>query len=125
VAQLKKFEWVDPSKIYLAGYSEGAAAVALYRGDEHFAGRIIYGWGCTGGDWWTGINGLVVPVLAVIGSQDHYLQSANKYGRDCGLYFSDRSNSRSIVIEGAPHNILRYTQTRAATKEFIETINRL
>ncbi len=125
IAQLKKLEWVDSSKIYLAGFSEGAAAVALYHGEEDFAGRIIYGWGCTGSNWWTGINGPRVPVLAVIGSEDHYLQSANKYGRDCGLYFSDRSNSKSIVIEGAPHNILRYPETRAATKEFIETINRL
>jgi hypothetical protein len=41
LAALLKQPWVDPSRIVLAGTSEGSVAVARYAGSE-FAGRIVY-----------------------------------------------------------------------------------
>jgi len=123
-SELLKLPWVDTSKIYLAGFSEGGVTAALYSGEERFAGRIILGWVCaSGGNWWVGINGPPVPTLAVAGSDDKYHKDQYKWGRNCGEHFGGRPHSKSIVIKGAPHDILRYGETDEAIREFFETVN--
>ena len=122
--RLLALPWVDTEKIYLAGFSEGGITAALYSGNEKFAGRIILGWVCTsGGRWWTGIRGPKVPVLSVVGMEDRYHRSPDKFGEHCGLYFTGRPYSRSIRIPGAGHTILLDIETTDAIEEFINTIN--
>lgn len=42
---LRNTEWADTSKLFLAGTSEGAVAVARYDG-KYFLGKIINSWSC-------------------------------------------------------------------------------
>ena len=126
MAQLRKLPWVDTEHIYLAGYSEGGAAAALYSGDDKFAGRIIFGWVCTSsGPFWNGIRGPVVPVLAVVGTRDPYHTSADKRGTHCGMHFAGRPHSQSIQIEGAGHAVQLESETVEALERFIRKLNAL
>jgi dienelactone hydrolase len=63
-------EWADWSRMVLAGASEGAVAVALYRGDE-FNGRVIAQWTCNGAPLVAGIDApMDEPIFAVVGADD-------------------------------------------------------
>lgn len=115
---LKALPWVDAKRLILAGHSEGGVTTALYPGDE-YAARIIMGWTCTSSDpWWDGIRGPSgTPVLAVVGSKDHYYQ--NKYNAGhCRV--AGRPNSSSVVLQGSGHDIFPLPQTWAAIEEFLK-----
>ena len=115
---LKALPWVDERRLILAGHSEGGVTAALYPGDE-YAARIILGWTCTSGDsWWSGIRGpSKTPVLAVVGSEDHYYR--NKYNAGhCSV--AGRPNSKSVVLKGSGHDIFPLPQTWAAIEEFLK-----
>lgn len=124
VEQLRKLSWVDQSRLVLGGFSEGGVTAARY-GPALFHGRIILGWVCASSDiWWVGVRGSSdTPILAIVGEDDEYYQSESKSGSHCGEHFGGRPNSRSIVIEGARHQILGFPQTRNAISEFLGSIN--
>lgn len=122
VKQAAALEWVDENRIILAGFSEGGVTAALY---EHggVKAKMIFGWSCNSLDpWWRGVRGPAsVPVLAVVGAQDEYHQNRSNRG-DCGKFIAERKNSRSVVIPRAPHNIVRYEETRAAIANFVRAL---
>jgi dienelactone hydrolase len=122
--QLLNLAWVDKSKIFLVGFSEGGATAALYSGKEHFAGRIILGWVCASlDDWWVGINGPAVPTLAVVGDEDPWYQHEGQFGKDCGEHLTYRVNSKSLVIHGQGHDIVNDDETVEALEWFFKTVN--
>ncbi len=124
IAWLKRMPWVDTSKIYLAGFSEGGMTAALHAGEERLAGRIILGWTCASVDpHLAGLKGPPVPILAVVGSGDKYAQRPFNINRNCGEYFGGRANSESVVIKDGPHDILRFPETRDAIRRFINNVN--
>ena len=101
-------EWADWSRLVLAGASEGAVAVALYRGDE-FNGRVIAQWTCSGAPLVAGIDApLDEPIFAVVAADDPWYAdlAEGEEREDCSKYFEDRPESRSEIIhkpEG--HNV--------------------
>jgi len=101
-------DWADWSRMVLAGASEGAVAVALYRGDE-FNGRVIAQWTCNGAPLVAGIDApMDEPIFAVVGADDlWYADLADGEARDdCSKFFADRPGSRSeIIYKPGAHNV--------------------
>jgi dienelactone hydrolase len=98
--QLWSVEWADWNRMVLAGASEGAVAVALYRGDE-FKRRVIAQWTCNGAPHVAGIGAPPdEPIFAVVGVEDPWY--ANLAGdeprKHCGDFLEGRPGSRSEVI---------------------------
>jgi len=101
-------EWADWSRLVLAGASEGAVAVALYRGDE-FNGRVIAQWTCSGAPLVAGIDApLDEPIFAVVAADDPWYAdlAEGEEREDCSKYFEDRPESRSEIIhKPEAHNV--------------------
>jgi dienelactone hydrolase len=130
LAALLKQPWVDPSRIVLAGTSEGSVAVARYTGSE-FAGRIVYSWSCEP-------NYFVVepknafeadkPVLNVISSVDPYFSQANPWLGNpaakghCADALQDNKKATIVLIPGAPHTLINLPQARIATTAFVAEV---
>lgn len=101
---VKRLPGFDPERIYLAGFSEGAVAVARYQGND-VAGLIITGWHCHGNAKNTGIqSGKKIPVLAIVGADDPWYRS--KTGLDCGTYLAGRPHSESVALPNNGHRIV-------------------
>jgi hypothetical protein len=62
--QLKTFDWVDQSRVYMVGVSEGGMGVAEHSGKD-FRAKIVMAYGCRGG----GVTGSI-PVLNLVGELD-------------------------------------------------------
>ena len=121
VNALKTLQWVNPDKLVLAGYSQGARIAALYVRDD-FAARIIIAWTCNApkNDQQDGIRGKG-PALAVLGSNDTYLKKRGVTGNCNDAVASRGGPSKSVIIPGGGHEILDHPQTKAAVKEFLAT----
>ena len=127
---LLKQPWVDPSRIALAGTSEGSVAVARYAGTD-FAGRIVYSWSCES-------NYFVIepknafepekPVLSVISSVDPYFSQANPWlGNSsakghCADALKDNKKATIVLIPGAPHTLINMPSARSATASFVAEV---
>jgi len=112
LAQIRKLNWVDPSRLVLAGFSEGAQAVAGYGGNDVFAGYIIMAFGCTRG------NGRSIstsrPVLAIQGAGDPVSKGT------CTVGFN--KHSASILVPGAAHDVTGYPETSSALRKFLAAV---
>jgi len=119
--------WADPSRIVLAGTSEGATAVARYGGAE-FAGRIIYSWSCEN-NYFVKEHGSVFPanqpVLNVVSSTDVFFSPSNAWLGNpaarghCAEALKDNKNATIVLIPGAPHTLLNFPAARSATAGFL------
>jgi dienelactone hydrolase len=124
VNQLKTAAWVDPNKLVLAGYSNGAQSAATYPGDE-FKARVIVAWTCnnTRVPAQNGIRGSG-PVLAILGTADDFFKKVGISG-NCGEAVKQRGEgSQSILIQGGSHDILDHATTRGAVAKFIPAVIR-
>jgi dienelactone hydrolase len=108
LTQIPKLDWVDRSRLVLAGFSEGGNTVAEYGGEDAFVGYIVMGWDCRYGLSPSG------PVLAIQGARD-----PQKKGR-CSVVF--RENSDSITVPKAKHDISSYPETMAALRKFLGAV---
>ncbi len=106
--KIPTLDWVDESRLVLAGFSEGGNAVANYGGKDKFAGYIVMGWDCRYGLSPSG------PVLAIQGARDPKM-----VGR-CSVAF--RENSTSIIVPNAGHGVDSYPETVAALRKFLGTV---
>ena len=100
--QLLALGGVDPRRLYMIGTSEGAVAVALYRGDE-FSGRVIAQWTCHGAPVIAGLAAPAdEPILAVVHKGDPWYGPARTAAQTghCGDFMAGRPKSRSIVLDG-------------------------
>ena len=108
LTQIPKLDWVDRSRLVLAGFSEGGNTVAEYRGEDAFVGYIVMGWDCRHGLYPSG------PVLAIEGAHDPQKKGV------CAVGF--RENSDSIIVPNAKHDIGGYPETMAALRKFLGAV---
>ncbi|MFO1313640.1 MAG: alpha/beta hydrolase [Burkholderiales bacterium] len=127
IAAVKRQPWADGKRVLLAGTSEGAVAVARYRG-EAFAGRMIFAWSCEPNYFVTepgnGFGGQE-PVLNVISSADPFFSPSNAWLGNaaakghCAEALAGNKNAVIVLIPGAPHTLLNLPAARGATASFI------
>lgn len=104
VRQVRRLPWVDRTRIFVMGFSEGGMAVANYPGNG-LAGLVITGWHCQGRPPNVGIKSdSKVPVLTILGDQDPWY--AAKRGEHCGQVFNGRPEATSLVLPGNGHAIV-------------------
>lgn len=127
LAALLKQPWVDPTRIALAGTSEGSVAVARYTG-TNFAGRIVYSWSCEPNYFVSEPkNGFEPdkPVLNVISSVDPYFSQANPWLGNpaakghCADALKDNKRATIVLIPSAPHTLINLPAARNATVAFV------
>ena len=120
--RLRQLPWVDRSRMFLAGTSEGGVAAALYRGDD-FRARVIAQWTCHGAPL---VRGLAAPpdepVLALVRADDPWYDPRRTVGQrgDCGAYMQGRPRSQSVILRNGPgHNVFDDPQALRQVLEFL------
>jgi len=121
IHRLARAGWIDNRYLYLVGVSEGAVAVALYRGDV-FRARVISQWTCHGNPYVRGVAGPDdLPVLAIVSAQDPwYRREMGAIQGDCGDFIAGRRRSRSIVLtDVAGHDVMNDARVQEMIAEFL------
>jgi dienelactone hydrolase len=122
-----KLPWVDDSKLFLAGTSEGAVSVARWKGRE-FAGRLIYAWSCENNyhvDQPRNGFGPQDAVLNVISGDDPYFSPKNEWNKGypikghCADALKDDRSAQVVLIPNAPHTLFNLPAARSLTAGFI------
>lgn len=121
---------VDPSRIVLAGTSEGATSVARYTGPG-VIGRLIYAWSCEDNYFVAQARNHLPPsqpVLNVISVTDPFFSPNNAWlGKPgaqghCGAALSGHKQSQVVLVPDAPHTLLTLPQTQQATAAFLKSV---
>lgn len=98
-------------KIYLMGFSEGAATVHFYGGKDLFAGVISVSSHCRGP-----VNiQQDVPVLTIDFESDPWFRTQNL----CMLKYKEHRYHTNLVLEGSGHEAARNTKAETAVKAFL------
>lgn len=130
VNALKDSGFADMDKLFLAGTSEGAVAVARYDGDA-FVGKLIYSWSCEDNYFVQNhqTSQKALPVLNIVSSADKYFSTANEYlgnseasGHCLTALGEDRKDVQVVLIPNAPHTLINLPAARSATLGFIESV---
>lgn len=130
VQALQASAWVDSRRMVLAGTSEGATAVARYRGDA-FAGRIIFSWSCEDNYFVESAQTAVPadqPVLNIISTTDPFFSRANGWLGNplaqghCAQAFKDHKNAGIVLVPGAPHTLLNLRMARQPVEAFLRDV---
>ena len=130
---LRQAPWADPQRWVLAGTSEGAAAVARYKGQE-FLGRIVFSWSCENNYFVRG-HGTALPddkpVLNIISSTDPYFSPANSWlgnptaAGHCAAALRNNKQASIVLIPGAPHTVLNLPAARHPVAGFLRDVFKL
>jgi dienelactone hydrolase len=111
LGKIRELSWVNHERIILMGVSEGGRAVAGWE-KPGFAAHVILAMGCSGSSNLRPRAPDGVPVLAMVGGEDHRALSRCEVSSDIG-------GSKSIVIPGAPHSIMDRREVRDALELFL------
>ena len=103
--QLRKFDWIDQSRVFLVGMSEGGRAVADHTG-AGFKAKVILAYNCE----WGSVAGLL-PMLNLVGDLDH------KWGQ--GLCTVSRPNSSAFYVPDRGHTFLEDEFASEKIKKFL------
>jgi poly(3-hydroxybutyrate) depolymerase len=130
---VKRSSWADPTRLLLAGTSEGSVAVARWPGAD-FAGRMIYAWSCEKNYFVdeprTAVR-LEEPVLNVISGNDPYFSAKNPWnaGYDvrghCGEAFKAHKTAMIVLLPHLPHTLFNDPLAQGATAGFVRAALRL
>jgi len=126
-AALRSATWADPTRLVLAGTSEGAVAVARHSG-AGFVGRMLFSWSCEDNYFVDGHRTAIPPdqpALNVISASDPFFSLHNKaLGNPhalghCGEALRDNKNATIVLIPGASHTLLNLPAARHAASGFL------
>lgn len=130
VQALRQAPWADSTRWVLAGTSEGAAAVARYRGDE-FLGRIVFSWSCEN-NYFVRQHDTALPqdrpVLNIISSTDPYFSPSNSWlgnpdaSGHCAAALRHNPQASIVLIPGAPHTVLNLPAARHPAAGFLRDV---
>jgi hypothetical protein len=123
--------WADPTRLVLAGTSEGAVSVARHA-QAGFAARMLYAWSCED-NYFVAAHRTVVkadePVLNVISASDPFFSSTNAWvgtaavtQGHCGAVFGKNKRATTVLIGDAPHTLLNLVPARDATAAFLRGV---
>ena len=125
LAALRTLPWVDPSRIVLAGTSEGGVPVA--RDPGAWAGRMIFSWSCE--DNYFVEQHRTAPiaeaVLNVMSATDVFFSPSNAWLGNaqakghCSAALKDHKAATIVLIPGAPHTLLNLPQARQAARSWL------
>lgn len=119
--------WADPSRLALAGTSEGAVAVARHSG-AGFLARVIFSWSCEDNYFVDGHRTTIPadqPVLNVISANDPFFSRDNSFLGNptalghCGQALRGNKSAEIVLIAGAPHTVLNFPAARHAVAGFL------
>ena len=132
MAALPRLPWVDARRVFLAGSSEGAVAVARWRGDE-FLGRLIYSWPCEDNYFVDRAdNGFApdCPILNILSGHDPYFSADSPLNRGLpvlghsGHALRDATHAKLLILPHAPHTLYNLPAARAHTRRFLRELLR-
>ena len=109
--QISKLDWIDRSRIVLAGFSEGGAAVSDYDGDG-FIAHIIMGNDCIGYNDGRPLAPDGVAVLNLVGANDE--------PEDLCTIYREVGGSRAISLAGRGHDFAGAPEAVIAIAKFLE-----
>ena len=118
--KLQDFPWVDQSRIFLMGHSEGGSAVARQQRGG-FKGIIISGWTCSHkkNPNARGIKAPIeIPALAMAFTKDPFF-----YGKETEGRCADQAGSRKLTqidLEGVGHGTFDQVRARDAVAKFLK-----
>ena len=132
MAALPRLPWADTSRVFLAGSSEGAVAVARWRGAE-FLGRLIYSWPCEDNYFVAQAdNGFErdCPILNVLSGHDPYFGADSPLNRGLpvlghsGDALRNATRAQLLILPHAPHTLYNLPTARAHTRRFLRELLR-
>lgn len=105
--RIAAFAWIDADNISVAGFSMGGMTVHnIPTGD--FRSYVVLGYHC-GPHSSRQLEGVKIPydkpILAIRGQNDEWYAGGPNAGVNCGMYFRNFPNARSIVYPGTPHDV--------------------
>ena len=116
VQRLRALPWVDGSRMYLFGISQGGRAATLYGGDE-FRGHIALDTHCAGPNHSHLLHvPATTPLLAVMAKRDPWYAGG---GTAPACRVGDRPHSRSVVLDTAIHGVFTFSRTRREIHDFM------
>jgi len=113
VSKVREIEWIDSSRLVLAGFSEGGQATSDYGGKE-FMAHVVLGTDCrfSGGSPNAPGN---IPVLNLVGSDDEYYD-----GGGCSISDQRPKGSKRVIVKGGDHYMLNSEIPRLEIAKFLK-----
>jgi dienelactone hydrolase len=127
LSKLRELPWVDPDRVVVAGFGEGAVAVARY-GGAGVRGRMVFGWSCESNYFVNAHRTAMlpeVPFLNVISGSDPFFSTANaNLGASqptgyCAGALAGHRKATFVLIAGAPHTVANLPAARHAAQGFL------
>ena len=124
IEKAKTLPWVDASRVFLVGLSEGGITTATFHGSSVRA-RIVEGWTCQ--SVWGEYRGINAPegepVLTLLGAKDPWFQNPYMGGECTGFLKRRNDGSKSVVytddVLSHRHMLFEDERVRAEVLEFL------
>jgi len=122
VEAARHLPWVDQQNVFLAGFGEGAIAVALWGGEVEVSGYIVANWTCTAPAELSWADGLRIPgdrpVLALATRGHRWAGRPGWDGRCADTATADAALT-SVTVDSGIRNVFALPEARRALIEFL------
>lgn len=117
MTELQKLQWIDMSKVFLMGHSEGGMAVSL-TAVKGFKAVVATGYWCR--DTLNLKHGYS-PFLFVNWERDPWYSEGSRQQsfKYCEEVSKSRSNTRQVLLQGEGHSTSKSSQARKAVEDFL------
>jgi len=129
LSRISEIPFIDETKMFLMGNSEGALAAARYAGEE-FKARMVLSWTCEPGYYTdypkVGSSHKDHPFLNIVGRDDAYFGKFSHYNKKynneghCGDALFRYQNAKVVILPNTGHNVMTNPFTKPEVLGFIE-----